>query len=68
METRWIHEDSIEYVIASAYAHGKGYWFNVMFGWKATHNHKCKVVLSHKDWRKVDEMIRYYYTFCKGEN
>ena len=67
MITRWLHEDSIEYVIASTYASGKGYFFETLFGWRQNKKGNCKMVFSKKDWKKIDEMIEYYNTFVNKD-
>ena len=36
MITRWYNENSVEYLIASAYATGKGRMFEMFFGWRQT--------------------------------
>ena len=67
METRWLHQDSIEYIIAETYAHAKGYLFEIFFGWrKTTSNGMSKIVLTRRGWKKVDEMIKYYEVFHKN--
>lgn len=63
MITRWYHEDSIEYLIASTYATGKGRLFEMFCGWRGTHNHECKMVFSANDWKNIDESIEYYNKF-----
>ena len=67
METRWLHQDSIEYIIAETYAHAKGYLFEMFFGWrKTTSNGMSKMVLTRRGWKKVDEMVKYYKVFHKN--
>ena len=66
MITRWLNEDSIEYIIASTYASGKGRLFEIYFGWRQTNKDgKARFVFSRKDWEKIDEMIEYYKRFLK---
>ncbi len=65
MITRWYHEDSIEYVIASTYAQGKGRLFEMFFGWRETYNHECRMVFSANDWENIDECIEYYNEFVR---
>lgn len=66
METRWLNINSIDYVIASSYAAGKGYLFEMFFGWRKTRNENCKMVFSKKDWKTIDTMKKYYNTFVKN--
>lgn len=64
MITRWLHENSIEYTIASTYAKGKGYFFEMFFGWRQTNKDgQCRMVFSRKDWKQIDIMVKYYNTF-----
>lgn len=64
MTTRYLKEDSIEYIIACAYASGKGRIFEMFFGWRKTDkNGMAKVILSHKGWQTVDEMVEYYHRY-----
>ena len=65
MITRWIDNNTIEYVITSTYTEGKSYIFNMFFGWRQTRENNAKFVLSKKDWEKIDVMIRYYNRFVK---
>lgn len=66
METRWLHQDSIDYIIAVTYSHGRGRLFEAFFGWRQTKKDgMSKIVLSHRGWEKVDEMIAYYKVFNK---
>lgn len=65
MITRWVNQNTVEYVITSTYAEGKGYLFNLFFGWRQTHKDNARFTLSRKDWKIIDEMIEYYYTFVK---
>jgi len=68
METRWIHEDSVEYVIASTYAKSKSYLFQSFFGWRQTKSDgMARFVLTKRGWKMVDESIKYYYTFVKKD-
>jgi len=67
MIARWYNINSIEYVIACAYASGKGRIFEIFYGWRTVYNNDCKMVFSRKDWENIDELIRYYNRFCKGE-
>lgn len=63
MITRWLHEDSIEYIIALTYARGKGYLFEMFFGWRQTKKGQCRMVFSRKDWEQIDIMVKYYNTY-----
>lgn len=63
MIERWINTNSIEYVITSSYTDGKGYLFNLFFGWRRTHNEEALFSLSKKDWKTIDTMIKYYHIF-----
>ena len=63
MITRWLPDNSIEYIIASTYASGKGYLFDMFFGWRQTKGGQCRMVFSRKDWKRIDEMVKYYNTF-----
>jgi hypothetical protein len=65
MITKWIDNDTLEYVITSTYTEGKSYIFNSFFGWRKTREGKAKFVLSKRDWEKIDVMIRYYNRFVK---
>ena len=66
MITRWMPLNSIEYTIASTYASGKGFLFEMFFGWRQTNkDNQCRMVFSRKDWKQIDEMIKYYNTFVK---
>ena len=66
MITRWLHEDSIEYTIASTYASGKGRLFEMFLGWRQTNEEgQCRMVFSRKDWEQIDEMVNYYNAFVK---
>ena len=65
METRILNVNSIEYVIASTYATGKGRLFEMFFGWRCTKGENAKIVLSKKGWAEVDEMIDYYKKFVE---
>ncbi len=65
MITRWVNINSIEYVIASTYAQGKGYIFEMLFGWRKTRGEDAKFVFCKKDWENIDTMIKYYNTFVK---
>lgn len=66
MIIRWLHEDSIEYTIASTYASGKGRLFEMFFGWRQTNKKgQCRMIFSRKDWKQIDEMVNYYNAFVK---
>ena len=66
MITRWLNENSIEYIIAFTYASGKGFLFEMFFGWRGTDkNDNCKMIFSKKDWQNIDASIKYYYKFIK---
>ena len=65
MITRWYNENSIEYLIASAYATGKGRMFEMFFGWRQTKGEDCRMVFSRRDWEKIDELIEYAHRFVK---
>ncbi len=67
METRFLNENSIEYVIASAYSQGKGYLFELFFGWRGTKKETAKMVFSRKDWQNIDTMVKYYNKFVIKE-
>ena len=65
MIAKWLDVDSIEYVVASTYASGKGRLFELFFGWRRTNKfNMAQMVFSKKDWIRIDEMVCYYYTFC----
>lgn len=66
MITRYLNENSIEYTIASTYASGKGFIFEMFFGWRHTDkNGIVKFILSRKGWQVVDEMIEYYHRYVE---
>lgn len=65
MVTRWLNDDSIEYIIASTYASAKGRLFEIYFGWRQTKEGKARFVFSRKDWERIDEMIEYSKRFLK---
>lgn len=65
MITRWYDENSIETVIASAFARGKGYIFELFLGFRENRNGKNKFVFSNNDWKQIDEVIEYYKKFIK---
>lgn len=67
MMTRWIDENSVEYVIACTYAESKGYLFNSLFGWKETKKNMAKITLSKHGWETVDQMVKYYKTFVEKD-
>lgn len=64
-QERILNVDSIEYFVASTFASGKGYFFETFFGWRSTRGEKARFVFSSKDWKRIDEMVAYYYTFVK---
>ncbi len=67
MVTKWLNENSVEYVIASAYAQGKGRLFEMFFGWRQTDkNGNCKMIFSRRDWENIDELIEYHNTYVKN--
>jgi len=66
MISRWYNENSIEAVIASTFASGKGRIFEMFFGWRENHKGECRFVFSRNDWEKIDEEIEYYKKFIKG--
>ena len=63
MITRWYNEDSIEAVLASTYAGGKGYLFEMFFGWRENRKGESRFVFSRKDWERIDTAIEYYKKF-----
>ena len=65
MIAKWFNNDSIEYIIASAYATGKGRWFGMFFGWRECHKNESKIILSKHDWEEVNDLIEYYNKFVK---
>lgn len=66
MITRWYNESSVEYLIASAYATGKGRMFEMLYGWRQTDKDgNCRMVFSRRDWEKIDELIEYAHRFVK---
>lgn len=67
MTTKWIDENSVEYVIAIAYAESKGYFYNVFFGWRQSRDGMARIILSKHGWKHVDELKRYYEVFCYKE-
>ena len=65
MISRWLPLYSIDYTIASTYAQGKGFLFEMFFGWRQTNiRNECRMVFSRRDWKKIDEMISFYHTFA----
>lgn len=69
MITRWLNENSMEYVIAFTYASGKGRLFEMFFGWRETNKDgNCKMIFSKKDWEKIDSSIEYYHKFIEKNN
>lgn len=67
METRWLHQDSIDYIIAETYASAKGRLFEMFFGWRQTKKDgMSKIILTRRGWKIVDEMIEYYKVFHKN--
>lgn len=65
MIARWYNENSIEAVISSSFARGKGYIFELFFGWRENRKGESKFIFSHKDWKQIDEEIEYFNTFVK---
>lgn len=65
MISRWYNQDSVEHVIASTYASGKGYIFEMFFGWRQNHNNESRFVFSKKDWEKIDTEIKYFKKFVE---
>ena len=58
MITRYLKEDSIEYIIACTYESGKGRIFEKFKKKKKTDkNGIAKFILNHKGWQTVDEMV-----------
>lgn len=68
MISRILDDNSIEYVVAVTYASAKGRLFEMFFGWRGCRGNYSRVVLSKKGWARVDEMVRYYHTFCEKKD
>lgn len=66
MTARWYNENSIESVIASTFARGKGRLFEMFFGWRENRKGENKFVFSDNDWEQIDEEIEYYKKFVKN--
>lgn len=66
MITKWLDENTIEYVIACTYAHGKGYIFEMFYGWRKSKDGMSCIILSKRDWKIVEYMTEYYKKFCKN--
>lgn len=64
-QERILHTDSIEYVIADAFASGKGRIFEMFFGWRGVRGEEARFVFSSRDWKRIDEMVAYHYTYVK---
>ena len=68
MISKWLDENSVEYVLAITYAEGKGRLFEMFFGWRGSYkNGLSRVVLPQKGWATVAEMAQYYRTFCNNK-
>ena len=66
MKTKWINENTIEYLITSAYCTGKGRLFEMFFGWRCTNKEgNAKFIMSSKDWEKINTLIEYEKRFIK---
>ncbi len=57
-----VFEDTIEYAIICAYCAGKGYWWNVFFGWrKTTKQGHVYYILPRKAWKElavIEQLIK----------
>ena len=64
MTSKWLELDSIEYALASAYSSGKGYLFEIFFGWRCTrtiaHKEFAKFVLPNKAWDEIKILKKLY--------
>lgn len=62
MTSKWVELDSIEYILASAYSSGKGYLFEMFFGWRQTRKFgECaRFVLPNKGWEEINVLKRLY--------
>lgn len=68
MISKWLDENSIEYVLAITYAESKGRLFEMFFGWRCSRKDgRSRIVLPKKGWATVAEMTQYYNTFCKNK-
>lgn len=65
---RQYHTMSVESVIADAYARGKGYLFEMFFGWRSTNENSIATYLfSKRDWEKIDVLVDDYKRHVKQE-
>lgn len=64
MTSKWVELDSIEYALASAYSNGKGYLFEMFFGWRQTRqlgqNEYARFVLPNKGWDEIETLKKLY--------
>lgn len=68
MISKWLDENSIEYVLAITYAESKGRLFEMFFGWRCSRKDgRSRIVLPKKGWATVAEMAQYYHTFCNNK-
>ena len=68
MISKWLDENSIEYVLAITYAESKGRLFEMFFGWRGSRKDgRSRIVLPQKGWATVAEMAQYYHTFCDNK-
>lgn len=64
-QERVLNTDTVEYVIASSFASGKGRIFEIFFGWRGVRGEEARFVFSSRDWKRIDEMTAYYYTYVE---
>lgn len=67
MISKWLDENSLEYVLAITCAESKGRLFEMFFGWRCSRNGLSRIVLPQKGWATVAEMTQYYQTFCNNK-
>lgn len=53
--------DTISMRVLLAYCAGKGWLFNLFFGWRHTHKDTYFFKLPRKDWKKLQEIIQNNY-------